>query len=164
MMYFPLAAPAGFALVKKVPGTLHFGARSEGHSFDHTWMNLTHVVHSFYFGSRPTPKKYYSLQKLHPAGLSPDWSDKLHDQQFVSEHTQSTHEHYLQVWRPGGARARARGTSLGGVGVQVFCAIQRRCLCVMCVWGGGRTCVLKEESVCVCDLMPCGTSYVDVCV
>jgi hypothetical protein len=49
-------------LVKKVPGTLHFGARSEGHSFDHAWMNMTHVVHSFYYGSRPTVKKYYQLQ------------------------------------------------------------------------------------------------------
>ena len=43
---------AGFVLVKKVPGTLHFGARSEGHSFDHVFMNMTHVVHSLYFGSR----------------------------------------------------------------------------------------------------------------
>ena len=28
---------AGFVLVKKVPGTLHFTARAEGHSFDHAW-------------------------------------------------------------------------------------------------------------------------------
>lgn len=88
---------AGFVMVKKVPGTLHFGARSDGHSFDHAWMNMTHVVHSFYYGTRPTVKKYMQLQRLHPAGLSPDWADKLHDQLFVSEHTQSTHEHYLQV-------------------------------------------------------------------
>eukprot|EP00195_Chlamydomonas_chlamydogama_P000232 CAMPEP_0202921332 /NCGR_PEP_ID=MMETSP1392-20130828/77335_1 /ASSEMBLY_ACC=CAM_ASM_000868 /TAXON_ID=225041 /ORGANISM="Chlamydomonas chlamydogama, Strain SAG 11-48b" /LENGTH=565 /DNA_ID=CAMNT_0049614897 /DNA_START=237 /DNA_END=1936 /DNA_ORIENTATION=- len=88
---------AGFVLVKKVPGTLHFGARTDGHSFDHAWMNMSHVVHSFYFGSRPTVKKYQLLQRLHPAGLSTDWADKLHDQAFVSEHTQSTHEHYLQV-------------------------------------------------------------------
>lgn len=53
---------AGFVLVKKVPGTLHFAARSEGHSFDHAWMNMTHVVHSFYYGSRPTVKKYFQLQ------------------------------------------------------------------------------------------------------
>eukprot|EP00197_Chlamydomonas_leiostraca_P009725 CAMPEP_0202865692 /NCGR_PEP_ID=MMETSP1391-20130828/6300_1 /ASSEMBLY_ACC=CAM_ASM_000867 /TAXON_ID=1034604 /ORGANISM="Chlamydomonas leiostraca, Strain SAG 11-49" /LENGTH=473 /DNA_ID=CAMNT_0049545559 /DNA_START=97 /DNA_END=1518 /DNA_ORIENTATION=- len=88
---------AGFVLVKKVPGTLHFAARSDGHSFDHAWMNMSHVVHSFYFGNRPTVKKYYQLQRLHPAGLHADWADKLHDQLYVSEHTQSTHEHYLQV-------------------------------------------------------------------
>jgi hypothetical protein len=27
----------GFVLVKKVPGTLHFTSRAEGHSFDHAW-------------------------------------------------------------------------------------------------------------------------------
>lgn len=57
-----LRARAGFVLVKKVPGTLHFGARSEGHSFDHEWLNMTHVVHSFNLGSRPTLKKYRQLQ------------------------------------------------------------------------------------------------------
>ncbi|KAJ9521177.1 hypothetical protein QJQ45_022899, partial [Haematococcus lacustris] len=91
------SAPKSFVMVKKVPGTLHFGARSEGHSFDHALMNMTHVVHTFTIGSRPTVKKYQQLQRLHPAGLHPDWADKLHDQLFVSEHTQSTHEHYLQV-------------------------------------------------------------------
>lgn len=103
---------AGFVMVKKVPGTLHFTARSEGHSFDHTWMNVTHVVHQLYFGSRPTPKKYQQLQRLHPAGLTTDWADKLHDQMFVSEHAQSTHEHYMQV----GGRARGTGRGRDGGG------------------------------------------------
>lgn len=60
-------------------------------------MNMTHVVHGFYFGTRPTPRKYYELKKLHPLGLNPEWLDKLHGQEFFSEHTQHTHEHYLQV-------------------------------------------------------------------
>jgi hypothetical protein len=93
----PHISPAGFVLVKKVPGTLHFTARAEGHSFDHAWMNMTHVVHGLYFGSRPTPRKYYELRKLHPLGLNPEWLDKLHGQEFFSEHPQHTHEHYLQV-------------------------------------------------------------------
>lgn len=88
---------AGFVLVKKVPGTLRFAARSESHTFDHTWMNMSHVVHSFSFGSRPSLKKYQLLQRLHPAGLTPQWADKLFGQSFVSDHPQSTHEHYLQV-------------------------------------------------------------------
>ncbi|KAI8473082.1 MAG: protein disulfide isomerase [Monoraphidium minutum] len=88
---------AGFVLVKKVPGTLHFGARAEGHSFDHAWMNMTHVVHSFYFGSKPSPRKLWELKRLHPGGLSNDWLDKLHDQLFFSDSAQHTHEHYLQV-------------------------------------------------------------------
>eukprot|EP00878_Enallax_costatus_P014939 GHUV01015640.1.p1 GENE.GHUV01015640.1~~GHUV01015640.1.p1 ORF type:complete len:356 (+),score=91.19 GHUV01015640.1:823-1890(+) len=103
---------AGFVLVKKVPGTLHFTARAEGHSFDHTWMNMTHVIHNFYFGTRPTPRKYYELKKLHPLGLNPEWLDKLHGQQFFSEHPQHTHEHYLQVVMTtiepkGGGKARS---------------------------------------------------------
>ena len=85
-------------LVKKVPGTLHFTARAEGHSFDHAFMNLTHVVHSLYFGSKPTPRKYYALRKLHPMGLSPEWLDKMAGQMFFSDHPQHTHEHYLQVY------------------------------------------------------------------
>ncbi len=48
----PTSPPAGFVLVKKVPGTLHFAARSEGHSFDHAGINMTHVVHHLYFGSK----------------------------------------------------------------------------------------------------------------
>jgi hypothetical protein len=48
---------AGFVLVKKVPGTLHFTARGEGHSFDHAWMNMTHLVHQLHFGAKPSPRK-----------------------------------------------------------------------------------------------------------
>jgi hypothetical protein len=88
---------AGFVLVKKVPGTLHFAARSESHTFDHSWMNMSHVIHAFTFGSRPSVRKYQMLQKLHPAGLETEWADKLHGQTHMSDHVQSTHEHYLQV-------------------------------------------------------------------
>jgi hypothetical protein len=88
---------AGFVLVKRVPGTLHFAARSEAHTFDHDLMNMSHIIHSLYYGSKPSARKYSLLQRLHPAGLKSDWSDKLHDQSFVSEHIQNTHEHYLQV-------------------------------------------------------------------
>jgi hypothetical protein len=50
---------AGFVLVKKVPGTLHFTARGEGHSFDHAWMNMTHMVHQLHFGTKPSPRKLW---------------------------------------------------------------------------------------------------------
>jgi hypothetical protein len=88
---------AGFVLVKKVPGTLHFTARGDGHSFDHAWMNMTHAIHNFYLGARPTPRKFHQLKRLHPMGLDPNWMDKLHEQLFFSDHPQHTHEHYLQV-------------------------------------------------------------------
>lgn len=64
---------AGFVLVKKVPGTLHFTPRSEHHSFDHNWMNMTHTVNGFYFGALPSPTKFHALKKLHPLGLNSDW-------------------------------------------------------------------------------------------
>jgi hypothetical protein len=88
---------AGFVLVKKVPGTMHFTARGEGHSFDHEWMNMTHMVHSLYFGMVPTARKFGELRKLHPLGLKSDWLDKLSSQVFLSDHPQHTHEHYMQV-------------------------------------------------------------------
>ena len=39
--------------MKKVPGTLHFLAKSPGHSFDFAAMNLSHIVHHYYFGAKP---------------------------------------------------------------------------------------------------------------
>mmetsp|Transcript_7937 Transcript_7937/g.15446 ORF Transcript_7937/g.15446 Transcript_7937/m.15446 type:complete len:556 (-) Transcript_7937:587-2254(-) len=88
---------AGFAMVKKVPGTLHFTARGSGYSFDHDDLNLTHVVHAFHLGSKPSARKLQRMKLLHPAGLDPDWADKLHDRVFASAVPQTTHEHYLQV-------------------------------------------------------------------
>lgn len=106
---------AGFVLVKKVPGTLHFTARDEHHSFDHDWMNLTHVVHAFHFGSVPSAHKYRMLQRLHPLGLSSDWLDKLKEQRFYSLNTQHTHEHYLQVCGADDLTAAAASISAWGI-------------------------------------------------
>ena len=44
-------------LVKKVPGTLHFLAKSPGHSFDHETINMTHTVNYMYFGNKPSPRR-----------------------------------------------------------------------------------------------------------
>ncbi len=52
----------GFVMVKKVPGTLYFHSKLDGFDFDHNTMNLTHVVHGFAFGARPSVKKYQLLQ------------------------------------------------------------------------------------------------------
>eukprot|EP00887_Chlorella_sp_A99_P005644 scaffold1.g5644.t1 len=88
---------AGFVLVKKVPGTLHFVARAPGHSFDYVNMNLSHVVHYFTFGNKPSPRRRASLAALHPLGLSEDWADKLREQGFSSSNNGATYEHYMQV-------------------------------------------------------------------
>uniref|UniRef100_A0A7R9YQB2 Thioredoxin domain-containing protein n=1 Tax=Chlamydomonas euryale TaxID=1486919 RepID=A0A7R9YQB2_9CHLO len=87
----------GFVMAKKVPGTLHFTARSESHTFQHAWTNTSHVIHTFYFGSRPSWHKLALLRRLHPAGLQAGWADKLVGHTSISETTQTSHEHYLQV-------------------------------------------------------------------
>lgn len=38
-----------------------------------------------------------ALAKLHPAGLSDDWADKLAGQEFFSRAAKATFEHYMQV-------------------------------------------------------------------
>ena len=89
---------AGFVLVKKVPGTLMFLARSAGHSFDHSSMNMSHVVHAFMFGTWMYGKKYRTMARMHPGGIEKFWGDKMiKDQYFISINDHSTHEHYMQV-------------------------------------------------------------------
>lgn len=88
---------SGFVLVKKVPGTLHFLAKSPGHSFDFPAMNMSHVVHQWYFGNKPSPRRRAALARLHPLGLTDDWADKLAGQPFTSANQRVTHEHYSQV-------------------------------------------------------------------
>lgn len=53
----PNPTPTPHPQTPQVPGTLHFTARAEGHSFDHAWMNMTHAVHQLYFGTRPSSRK-----------------------------------------------------------------------------------------------------------
>lgn len=97
--------PAGFVLVKKVPGSIHFMDHADFFSFGLTGIDLTHTIHWFYFGARPSPNGYYQLQRLHPMGLHPDWLDKLKGRTFSSESLEHTHEHYLKVGGGGGGTA-----------------------------------------------------------
>ncbi|KAK9838766.1 hypothetical protein WJX74_002928 [Apatococcus lobatus] len=93
----PGCALSGFVLVKKVPGTLHFLAKSPGHSFDHETINMTHTVNYMYFGNKPSPRRRKELEHLHPMGLTDDWADKMAGQDFLARNAKSTFEHYLQV-------------------------------------------------------------------
>lgn len=88
---------SGFVLVKKVPGTLHFVARAPGHSVDYLNMDMSHFVHSFYFGNLPSLRRRRALVALHPLGLSDDWADKLKNAVFESPSSGATYEHYMQV-------------------------------------------------------------------
>ena len=49
------------------------------------------------FGSKPSPRRRAELEKLHPAGLTDDWADKLAGKEFYSHNLKATFEHYLQV-------------------------------------------------------------------
>jgi thiol-disulfide isomerase/thioredoxin len=88
---------SGFVLVKKVPGTLHFLAKSAGHSFDPWAMNMSHAVGYMYFGNKPSPRRRKALETYHPLGLTDDWSDKLSGEDFYAINQKTTFEHYMQV-------------------------------------------------------------------
>ncbi|KAL6781846.1 Protein disulfide-isomerase 5-4 [Auxenochlorella protothecoides] len=88
---------AGFIMVKKVPGTMHFVARAPGHSIDFLAQDLSHTVNHLYFGLAPSPKRRAALARLHPHGLAHDWSDKLRGRSFTNPSTGATYEHYAQV-------------------------------------------------------------------
>ncbi len=80
-------------------------------------MNLTHIIHSFYFGNRPSPYRLKALQRLHPGGLSQDWADKLAGQAFVSQSEAATHEHYMQARSvPWGGEKRRKGKQVALLG------------------------------------------------
>lgn len=87
----------GFVLCKKVPGSMHFLAKAPGHSFDHMSMNMSHIVHHLYFGTKPTQRRQRALEALHPLGLTDDWADKLRGSIYMSSSGRATFEHYMQV-------------------------------------------------------------------
>lgn len=83
--------------MKKVPGTLHFVARAPGHSVDFMNMNMSHYVHYFYYGIKPSIRRKKMLASMHPMGLTSDWMDKLQSRSFISPAMGATYEHYTQV-------------------------------------------------------------------
>lgn len=88
---------SGFVLVKKVPGTMHFHMKQDGTSFDHSDIDVSHSVHQFMYGNRPSPKRLRTLARLHPGGLEADWADKLQGRVYRSVKPEETHEHYMQL-------------------------------------------------------------------
>ena len=95
----PGCSVTGFVLVKKVPGHLWVTATSKSHSFHAESMNMSHVVHHFYFGQQLTPQRKRYLDRFHSREKDPkgDWHDKLAGGTFTSEEDNVTHEHYLQT-------------------------------------------------------------------
>jgi hypothetical protein len=98
-LWLPFMQMSGFVLVKKVPGTMHFHMKSSGFSFNSEEIDVSHMVHAFTFGTRPSPRRLFTLGRLHPGGLGKDWADKLKGQTFMSQLPQYTHEHFMQLIR-----------------------------------------------------------------
>ena len=67
----PGCSVTGFVLVKKVPGHLWVTATSKSHSFHAESMNMSHVVHHFYFGQQLTPQRKRYLRKVPLQGEGP---------------------------------------------------------------------------------------------
>ncbi|KAK1407044.1 hypothetical protein QVD17_38654 [Tagetes erecta] len=86
----------GFVQVKKVPGTLIVSARSESHSFDASHINMSHVINSFNFGKKVTPRLMSDLKRLKPYIES---HDKLAGRAYINieDRANVTIEHYIQV-------------------------------------------------------------------
>ncbi|KAL4566829.1 hypothetical protein LXL04_030954 [Taraxacum kok-saghyz] len=86
----------GFVRVKKVPGDIIISARSDSHSFDASLMNMSHVISSFTFGKKVTPKMMSDLKRLRPYIEN---HDKLAGNAYINtdDSANVTIEHYLQV-------------------------------------------------------------------
>ncbi|KAI3686234.1 hypothetical protein L1987_79908 [Smallanthus sonchifolius] len=86
----------GFIQVKKVPGSIIVSARSESHSFDASRINMSHVINSFNFGKKVTPRLMSDIKRLKPYIES---HDKLAGKAYINleERANVTIEHYLQV-------------------------------------------------------------------
>ncbi|KAM0010913.1 putative endoplasmic reticulum vesicle transporter [Helianthus debilis subsp. tardiflorus] len=80
----------------QVPGDIIVSARSESHSFDASRINISHVINSFNFGKKVTPRVISDLKRLRPYIES---HDKLASKAYITleDRVNVTIEHYLQV-------------------------------------------------------------------
>ncbi|KAL3684705.1 hypothetical protein R1sor_002727 [Riccia sorocarpa] len=85
----------GFALVKKVPGSIVMAARSTSHSFDASKINMSHYVHSFSFGRKLSYRMAKEVYRLHP--LLDNIQESLSGHMYNSPHENVTFDHYLQA-------------------------------------------------------------------
>jgi len=85
----------GFVRVKKVPGELMISAQTGSHSFDASNMNMTHYVGFFSFGRKLSWRAVRWVNELLPELDTK--IDRLTGNEFLSEHENITHDHYLQV-------------------------------------------------------------------
>lgn len=92
----------GFIMVKKVPGSFMIGAESRSHSFDHSFMNVSHIIHDLSFGHELTKADEYELEKLLHGPDGQSWHSFARAAHFastpyVAQHNNVTFEHYMDV-------------------------------------------------------------------
>jgi len=83
---------AGFVRVARVPGNLHVSAHSVGFSFDHSAMNVSHIVHHLSFGEDLDAADEHLLPEEARTKMG-----LLDGRTFLSKVKNVTHEHYLKV-------------------------------------------------------------------
>ena len=67
----------------QVPGNLVIAARSAAHSFDASRMNMSHVISSFSFGKKITPRAMSDIKRILPyIGVS---HDKLNGKAYLTD-------------------------------------------------------------------------------
>ncbi|KAG6553604.1 hypothetical protein Mapa_004518 [Marchantia paleacea] len=85
----------GFAMVKKVPGSIIIAARSTSHSFDAAKTNMSHYVQSFSFGRKLSYRLAKEVYRLYP--LLDGVEESLTGHMYTSPHENITFDHYLQA-------------------------------------------------------------------
>lgn len=69
-------------LYMQVPGSIIVSAHSESHSFDASQINMSHVISSFNFGKKVTPKTMSDLKRL---------------RQYIESHDKLAGKSYINV-------------------------------------------------------------------
>ncbi|OAE25704.1 hypothetical protein AXG93_4368s1640 [Marchantia polymorpha subsp. ruderalis] len=85
----------GFAMVKKVPGSIIIAARSTSHSFDAAKTNMSHYVQSFFFGRKLSYTLAKEVYRVYP--LLDGVEETLTGHMYTSPHENITFDHYLQA-------------------------------------------------------------------
>ena len=88
---------SGHLLLDRVPGNFHIQARSEHHDLAAHMTNVSHVIHSLYFGD---PMAHIKLQRGEVSNVPPDVYKKLSpmdDNVYPTYELHESYHHYLKV-------------------------------------------------------------------
>jgi len=88
----------GFLMLNRVPGNFHILARSENHNMNPAMANLSHVVHSLYFGNSMTARVSRMVSNL-PTYLFSSQSNisPMNGNAYSADSLHKAYHHYLKV-------------------------------------------------------------------